>query len=132
MVVAAVLAALPPLPIGDRIRAGEDTATDEALLIRPFWPRTPPPLIPLAVKITVPLLIFPIGGRKRFSLTLLVTLLLLLLLGIKLMVLLLLMLVVCTLLLLLAEPFCCRCRMLLLVVGMIETSLLNLWGTGLT
>lgn len=115
----AVALALPP-PIGDRIRAGEDAA-DEPLLIKPFWLITlPPPLIPLAVKITVPLLILPIGGRKRFSLTLAVTLLLLLL-GIKLMVLLL-TLVVCTLLLL-AEPFCCWG---LLVVGIIETSLLNL------
>lgn len=115
----AVVVALPAL-IGDRIRAGEDAA-DEPLLIKPFWPITLPPLVPHAVKITVPLLILPIGGRKRFSLTLVVTLLLLLL-GIKLMVLLL-TLFVCTLLLLLTVPFCCW---VLLVVGMIETSLLNL------
>lgn len=115
----AVVFVLPPL-IGDRIRAGEEVA-DETLLIKPFWPIKLPPLVPLAVKITVPLLILPIGGRKRFSLTLVVTLPLLLL-GIKLMVLLL-ELFVCTLLLLLADPFCCW---VLLIVGMIETSLLNL------
>lgn len=120
MAVAVVVVECPPL-IGDRMRAGEDVAV-EPLLIKPFWLRKLPPLVPLAVKITVPLLILPIGGRKRFSLTLVVTLLLLLL-GIKLMVLLL-ELFVCTLLLLLAEPFCCC--WVLLVVGMIETSLLNL------
>lgn len=117
----AVVVALAPL-IGDRIRAGEDAA-DETLQIKPFWPITLPPLVPLAVKITVPLLILLIGGKKRFSLTLVVVTLLLLLLGIKLMVLLL-TLFVCTLLLLLTVPFCCC--WVLLVVGMIETSLLNL------
>lgn len=71
----------------------------------PFW-------LPDAVRITVPLLILPIGGWKRLALTLV------LLLGIKLIVLL--PLFVFTLLLLLMEP----------LVGIIETSLFNLWGCG--
>lgn len=112
--------ALPPF-IGDTILAGEDTTADP-LLSRPFGT-----LVPLAVKITVPLLIFPIGGMKRFSLTLFVTLLPVLL-GIKLIALLLLLLFVCTLLVLLLVPFCCCC--VVLDVGIIETSLLNLCDVG--
>lgn len=77
--------------------------------VDPFW-------LPAAVRITVPLLILPIGGRKRLSL------ILVLLLGIKLMVLLLM------LLLLLLPLFIFT--LLELLVGMIETSLFNLWGGG--
>lgn len=76
----------------------------DAKIREPFW-------FPVAVRITVPLLILPIGGWKRLSLTLV------LLLGIKLMVLVL--LLVFTLL-----------ELLLLLVGMIETSLFNLCGCG--
>lgn len=78
---------------------------DAAKIREPFW-------LPVAVRMTVPLLILPIGAWKRPSLTLV------LLLGIKLMVLLLLLLFVFTLLL------------LALLVGIIETSLFNLWGCG--
>lgn len=72
----------------------------------PFWP-------PDAVRITVPLLILPIGGWKRLSLTLV------LLLGIKLMV-----------LLLLFTLFVFPLLVLELLVGMIVTSLFNLCGGG--
>lgn len=87
-VTSAVVVVPEPL-IGDAKIRAED----------PFW-------LPVAVIITVPLLILPIGGWKRLSLTLV------LLLGIKLIVLLL-PLFVFTLLL---EP----------LVGIIETSLFNL------
>lgn len=94
------------LLIGERIRAGVE------LLSRPFC-------CPAAVKITVPLLILPIGGRNRLPSGIL-------LLGIKLMVLLLLLvLLLCTLLLLLlfrGLPLLCE------LVGMIDTSLFNLCG----
>lgn len=90
-VTSAVVVVPEPL-IGDAKIRAED----------PFW-------LPVAVIITVPLLILPIGGWKRLSLTLV------LLLGIKLIVLLLLLLPLFVFTLLL-EP----------LVGIIETSLFNL------